>query len=425
MFLSYFRLSWQSIKNRSLRSWLTILGIIIGVTAVVALISIGQGMNDSIEEQFKTLGYNTITVSAGDFEGVMGGMRTMGGGGNSDSYLDPAVLERLNMMIKNSGTTRTETGMVNSEELEGQAFLDVMGIEESVVNNFDGYFGGFEFESGEIFSFSGETKEAVLGMDVAKDLGVGVGEEFQLEGESFLVTGILASEEEETSGGPKFGSNTGNLILVPFSTMDKIYGGGSKASRVLVEVYEEPPANAQGGGKADFSVSKIASRIEELYSGEDTPVTTITAEEISNKISDTLGILNVALIGIAAISLLVGAVGVMNTMYTAVLERTREIGIMKAVGARNSDVMYLFLTESGLLGLFGGIVGTLFGIGISFASGNFLSRALPTGIPFGPTLSPGLLIGAVAFSFLLGSLSGVFPARQAANLQPVEALRYE
>ncbi|MFP3952794.1 MAG: ABC transporter permease [Candidatus Acetothermia bacterium] len=407
MFFDYLGLSWQSIKNRRLRSWLTILGIVIGVTAIVTLISIGQGVQDSILNEFNKLGYNTITVVPGNVDTGRGGFSNAAG--DSVDSLSPSVIAGLEE-IDSEGLIRTETGLVNSDELEGQAFLRVTGLSETILTDFDAYFNGFPIGQGELFSFTGEENQVVLGTTVAGELGVSVGESIQIEGRDFTVTGTL-QPDEETDGGFNFYGDLDSGLFVPYGTMNSLYGGGDTASIILIELSESA------------NVSAVAERIEGLYEGRDSAATTITTEEISKRVNNALGTIQIALAGIAAISLLVGGVGVMNTMYTAVLERTREIGVMKAVGAKNSSILNLFLIESGLLGLFGGVLGTLFGVGLSLIAGHFIQNALAA--PFSPSFNPALIIGAIAFSFFLGAISGVFPARQASKLQPVEALRYE
>jgi len=407
MLLDYLGLSWHSIRNRKLRSWLTILGVVIGVTAIVTLISIGQGIQDSITGEFEKLGYNTITVLPGNLDTERGGFGNASSG--TDTYLDSTVIKNLEE-IKVSGATRTETGLINSDQLDGQAFLRVTGMSEEVLSNFDDYFSGFPVEAGERFSFTGAPLEVVLGSGAAKDLGVSAGGTVRIEGKEFTVTGVL-KPEDQGDGGFNFYGDLDSGIFVPLATMNDLYGGENRASIVLAEVYE------------DSDVSSVAESVENAYTANDTASTTITTEDISNRVNNVLGTIQIALAGIAAISLLVGGIGVMNTMYTAVLERTREIGVMKAVGAKNGQILSLFLIESGLLGLVGGALGTLVGIGISLLAGRFIDQALS--VPFAPSFQPGLIIGAIAFSFVLGSISGVLPARQASRLQPVEALRYE
>jgi len=407
MLFDYLGLSWHSIRNRKLRSWLTILGVVIGVTAIVTLISIGQGIQDSILSEFEKLGYNTVTVLPGNFDTQRGGFGNASAG--SDTYLDRKVVEGLDR-VKASGATRTETGLIQSEKLDGQAFLRITGMSQTVLTNFDDYFNGFQIEGGELFSFGEAANEVVIGSGTAEELGVTAGGVIKIEGQEFTVSGVLKSDDE-SDGGFNFYGDLDSGLFVPFGTMDKLYGGGDKASLLLVEVFE------------DADVSQVATEIEDAFTAKDIASTTITTEEISNRVNNVLGTIQIALAGIAAISLLVGGIGVMNTMYTAVLERTREIGIMKAVGARNGQVLRLFLIESGLLGLVGGTIGTVVGIVLSLFAGRFIDQALSA--PFAPSFRPVLIIGAVGFSFVLGSISGVLPARQASRLQPVEALRYE
>ncbi|MBS3788217.1 ABC transporter permease [Candidatus Bipolaricaulota bacterium] len=409
MLLDYLILSWHSIRNRSLRSWLTILGVVIGVTAIVTLISIGQGIQNSILNEFEKVGYNTVTVLPGNFDTQRGGF----GNASTDrsSYLERGIIEEVDG-VKVSAAIRSENLQVISEGLEGQAFLRVSGMSPEVLSDFDDYFEGFPVAEGERFSFESEENKVVLGSDVAEDLGVSAGGKLIIEGEEFTVSGILGLDEENGSSGQfNFYGDLDNGLFLPLSSLEALYGNKGKASLVLAEVYE------------DVDVAEVADKIEKAYSRVNTASTTITTEEISNRVNSALGTIQIALAGIAAISLLVGGIGVMNTMYTAVLERTREIGVMKAVGAKNGQILGLFLTESGLLGLVGGAIGMLVGVGLSLLASRFISQALSA--PFTPSFGPWLLIGAIAFSFVLGSISGVLPARQASKLQPVEALRYE
>jgi len=179
-------------------------------------------------------------------------------------------------------------------------------------------------------------------------------------------------------------------------------------------------------GHASHDVNSIAKEVRRLVKeqrGKD-DLNVHTTGEMLDLMQNLVGILQAALGGIAAISLLVGGVGVMNTMYTAVLERTREIGVMKAVGARRRHILMLFLLESGFMGLIGGLLGAFVGLGIALGIKLLAPIFLPgTALEVG--FSPGLLLGVLVFSFVLGALSGFFPAREAAKLPPVEALRYE
>ena len=214
------------------------------------------------------------------------------------------------------------------------------------------------------------------------------------------------------------GMDTG--LFVPIESLETLYGGEGKISQALVEVTDQT------------DVVEASQAIKTLFSQFETPVQTITAEEMSEQMKSAMASIQMTLTAIAAISLLVGAIGVMNTMFTSVLERTREIGIMKAIGAKDRHVLSLFMIESGLLGIIGGAIGVLAGVAISSLAGGVLSGALAVGpgsggtsVSFAASYSPWLIIGALLASFVLGAIAGVLPARRGAKLRPVEALRYE
>jgi putative ABC transport system permease protein len=400
---------------------LTILGIVVGVAAVVALISIGDGMQNSIEEQFESLGYNTIILSPGGSteqasgpEGRMGVLKAIFGSGKP-AVVDLSILGRLPQVVS-FGAQRIETGMIASENLDGQAFLRITGLTYEVTDYFNAYFNEFPIEQGRNFDRS-DRSVIVLGAQVAADLGMAVGDQVQIETTGFEVIGILESPEKTKGGAMTFrGMDTG--LFVPIESLETLYGGEGKISQALVEVTDQT------------DVVEASQAIKTLFSQLGTPVQTITAEEMSQQIKSAMSSIQMTLTAIAAISLLVGAIGVMNTMFTSVLERTREIGIMKAIGAKDRHVLSLFLIESGLLGIIGGAIGVLAGVAISSLAGGILSGALTQGrgsegMAFAASYSPWLIIGALLLSFVLGAIAGVLPARRGAKLRPVEALRYE
>jgi len=414
------RLALHNITHRRVRSWLTILGIVVGVAAVVALISIGDGMKKSVQAQFEDIGYNTIILVPSGPEtqnssSKMGAMGRMLGGNQEPTEINLTLLDRLPQVVT-YGAMRVETAMVTSENMGGQGFLRVTGVTPGMTDDFASYFSGFQIAQGRSFA-PDDMNVLVLGAQVASDLGVDVGGTVQIENTPFPVIGLL--EMRDSKSGSLTFRNLDTALFVPMASLETLYGGENKVSQVLLEI-------------ADGTDVMVASNaIKDLYSDLGTPVNTLSAEEMSQRIMGVLSGIQQALTAIAAIALLVGAIGVMNTMYTSVLERTRDIGIMKAVGAKDRDVMSLFIIESGLLGIVGGAIGILAGVGISSAAGGMLAGSLTVpgmssaSTSFSASYSPQLIIGTLLFSAVLGALAGALPARRAAKLNPVEALRYE
>jgi len=208
------------------------------------------------------------------------------------------------------------------------------------------------------------------------------------------------------AGGPD-----ADTIYVPYAAMDRLWGDANDVLITLARV------------KKGYDVEEVADRVEEELNAGGADITAVTYSDISDAIGTMTSTVSAFLAGIAGIALLVGAVGVMNTMFTSVLERTREIGVMKAVGAKNSHILLIFLIESGMMGLVGGIVGTGLGLGLSAVASAFIGRFFS--VRMAVVASPGLILITLAGSFLLGAIAGLWPARRAAKLPPVEALRYE
>ena len=414
------RLALHNILHRRVRSWLTILGIVVGVAAVVALISIGDGMRNSVQAQFEDIGYSTIILVPSGPENQAkdaraGAMGRLFGGNQEPTEINLDILGRLPQIVS-YGAMRVETAMVTSEHMGGQGFLRVTGLTDGMADAFSAYFSGFPIVQGRGFTTE-DADVLILGNQVASDLGVNVGDPVQVENTAFTVIGILAPRDTRSGSLTFRGLDTG--LFVPMGDLETLFGGKNKISQALIEISD------------GTDVIVASNAIKALYTDLGTPVSTMSAEEMSQRIMGVLSGIQQALTAIAAIALLVGGIGVMNTMYTSVLERTRDIGIMKAVGAKDRDVMALFLIESGLLGIVGGTLGILAGVGISSVAGSMLAGSLvvpgvaDTTTSFAASYSPLLIIGTLVFSALLGALAGALPARRAAKLKPVEALRYE
>lgn len=390
----YIKLSLRSMSHRKKRSWLTIIGILIGMTAVVALISIGQSMQLAINKQFEQFGYNTITITAG---AARGGFRDPH---SSSIEIDVDTIRNIEG-IESAGAMLFKHAYVKTGKIEG--FLQVLGITKSMpeLSTEVELAEGREFEKNEGF-------EAILGSQIKTELGADLGHEISIEDQPFKVIGILKERANNQMG-------LNDAILVPIETLGNLFNEQGSVSMIFAKAEE------------DKKIDKIATDIEEtlkdIRGREDFSVT--TTEQFRQMVGNAVGIVQAFLAGIAGISLLVGGIGVMNTMYTAVMERTKEIGIMKAVGARNGQIMLIFLIESGFMGLVGGAIGTGIGLGINVVAVMAAKKFIQGANLLEISISPGLIIGALFFSFLLGALSGLFPARNAAKLKPVEALRYE
>lgn len=408
MFSDYLKLAFNNLRKRRLRSWLTMIGIFIGVAAVVSLISLGQGMEEAITEQFFQLGADKIQV-------VVKGPNTGPPGSNSDIILDESDLR----VIQNARGVEVAAGRLvepirvtfNDEE----RFLFVATIAQ-------------ERDKRDLLSEIANVRDEdfVHGRNLDRD-------------DTWRV--IMSEDYYED---PKFNGKTlsvGDKITINGRTVD-VVGFFEKTGNPFVDlsfVMNEEPARDLLDIPEKFGViaarvdtqediSLIASNIEKdlrnhrnLDEGdEDFEVN--TAEDVLGTLTTVLGIVTSVLIGIAGISLLVGGIGITNTMYTAVIERTREIGIMKAIGATRKDIMSVFLIESGLLGLVGGIIGVLIGIVLSKLVEYAAIVALGTSL-IQASFPWYLIVGSLAFSFIIGAAAGTFPAIQASKMQPVEALR--
>ena len=399
----YFLLAFNNLTRRKLRSWLTMIGIFIGIAAVVALISLGQGLQDYIGEEFEKLGSDKIIIQTK-------GMGPPGTAGPS-LILTTDDLET----IQNVKGVKWAIGFLIKQgvaKYKGEAGIGfAIGSDPSDLELME------EIQSFNVFEGrdlkDGDKYKVVVGYNhVYGDIwekSMQIGSTIEIEGHEFKVIGIL--------------DKIGNPIDDSSLYMTK------EILREILDVEDEESQIMAKTAKG-FDPSDVAKDIERKLrkfrnEKEDQETFSVqTSEQMLETFQGIFGVVQAVLVGIAAISLLVGGVGIMNTMYTAVLERTKEIGTMKAVGARNRDIRYLFLIESGLLGLVGGAIGILIGVGLGKGTEYIATIAL--GTPLLQASFPWYLIaGALVFSFAIGSLSGILPAMQAAKLRPADALRYE
>ena len=421
MLREFFRLSAQSILHRKLRSFLAVLGVWIGIMAVVALISIGLSLQAMMKgEVSKVFGVDTFVIMDQDM------MNRQSHGAPKEYALDMETLQAVEG-VKTVAAVRQRTafvqGGVNAEGKAQQGFMPVMGLSPELLTDFSAFTGDLTLELGGRNIETGDVEVAVLGAKLAERLAIGVGDSVLVAGEGkneirATVIGILAAAEvSESDRGFASGmsSSSGDTIYIPYATMDRLWPEGND---FLVTAVKTLPG---------YEVQDVADRAEAALKAEGSRVSAITSGDITNVIDEMLGYINIFLGGLAAISLVVGGVGVMNTMFTSVLERTKDIGVMKAVGAKNRHILAIFLIESGLIGLFGGMIGTVFGLGLSalvcFALNTFAN--MPGGVSFPFVASPGLIVVTLLGAFAIGAVSGLWPARRGARMPVVDALRYE
>jgi len=400
---SYFALAVNNLKRRKLRSWLTMIGIFIGIAAVVSLISLGQGLQDYITGEFEKLGADKIIIMP----------RGMGPPGTAGSSLaltskDLAVVENVRGVEWVSGYL-IKQGQAKFKGESGIGFATGINAEdfEKLIE-----IGNFNLFEGRIFK-KGDKFKTVVGYNHAyEDIwekSLEIGSTIEIEGYDFKIIGVI-----EKIGNPI----DDGILYVPKDTLKEILDIGDEESQLLAKT-------ASG-----FDPEEVAETIERKLRksrGEKEDQETFnvqTSAQLLESFSSIFAVVQGVLVGIAAISLLVGGIGIMNTMYTSVIERTKEIGTMKAVGAKNSDVMFLFLIESGLLGLIGGLIGVLMGIGLAKGAEYLAAVALGTNL-LQASNDPVIYFGALLFSFVIGAASGVLPALQASRLKPADALRYE
>ncbi|HLC74160.1 MAG TPA: ABC transporter permease [Candidatus Nanoarchaeia archaeon] len=394
MIVDYARFAFNSITHRKLRSWLTIIGIIIGIASIIALISLSQGLQNSIEAQFASFGPDRILVSAKNFQGpgsVVAGitekdvntLKRMG----SFRSVSPALSRQAQFEYKNKIVFSFLFSLPASEYLD--SFADFAPKLEA----------GRQIKQGDKYVI-------VIGHSVANDMfdkEIRVNNRITINGKKFTVIGI-----QKESGN----RDEDSQIATPLEAAREILNEPTAVDFIITRV--------KLGQDVEAVAEKMKKELERSRDDENFEVN--TPKEIAEQINQILGVMQAVLVGIAAISLLVGGIGIMNSMYTSVLERTKDIGIMKSIGARNSDVLWIFILEAAMVGFVGGFFGILLGLGISLLVGEIAGQA---GFPLLIKPSFYLMLFGLFFAIIVGIISGVLPAIQAAKLKPVDALRYE
>ena len=420
--LENIKVAFKSLGSNKLRAFLTMLGIIIGVGAVVAVMSVGAGAEATITENLQSIGTNVITISPGrpQIEGRGGFVEERGGPpgealNNEEENIDEGKLYFDDVTaLKKEATFLNEIAPVlygrNStiSYLSWNGQVSVNGTTEDFLK-----VQGYEIEDGTFIIESDVSNLAnvvVLGSTVVDDYFGKInpiGEKVKIDGKNFVVIGILKSVGSST-----FGANPDNSIYIPITTAQYKLYGIEEISSIVAKVKDENQID-----QAITEAKEILRIQHHILPGENNDFEITTPTQFLEMATSVLQILSITLTSIAAISLLVGVIGIMNIMFVSVTERTREIGIRKAIGAKNRDILLQFLTESIVLSLSGGILGVVFAAVISWGLKSFTSlNSLITVTP---------IILALSFSTAIGLIFGIFPAMRAARLNPIESLRYE
>lgn len=403
MIRDYFFLAFGNLRHKGLRSLLTMLGIFIGIAAVVSLISLGQGLQDTITGQFSVLDADKLIIqNAG-----------AGFGPPGSTVVNKLTEDDLNLISNVDGVKETVVRyirVVSVEENKFRRFVTVTSvpknsIEIEIVKDAL----NVEMAEGKFLEGTDRGKIVIGGGFDEDDFGkkISIGTNLDVQGENFKVTGIM-----------KKGSNffINNAILMAEDDLKDILEIGDEIDLIVVQVENENQIE-----EVAEDISRKLRRDRKLKPGEEDFSVETPLQGVST-INSILGTIKIVIAGIAAISLVIGGVGIANSMYTSVLERTKEIGIMKSVGAKNKDILFIFLIESAFLGLAGGVIGSVLGLGLAFGASALVSAFLG-GIDLQVKVSLPLITAAISFSLLIGILTGIIPALQASRLNPVEALR--
>jgi putative ABC transport system permease protein len=398
----------ESLSANKVRSGLTILGIVIGVGAVIAMLAVGAGAQNVITGSISGIGTNLIFVFSGNFQQDVRNPKPLTTG-DADAIADvfqaPSVEAVAPVIQANRDVTFSRE----------QTNTQIIGVTPGYISvrNYELLEGSFITED----NILGRASVAVLGPQTAEKLfghsdGV-TGETIRIIGQPFRVIGVIKSK-----GGGAFGSQD-DYVLIPFSTAQSriVQRTRSRVDVIFVQ--------ATGADTVKSATEEITNILRERHRGGEIGVddfSVLSQEDFVQTAQTITGVLTIFLGGIAAISLLVGGIGIMNIMLVSVTERTREIGLRKAIGARKRDILVQFLTESSMLSLLGGLVGIGLGWLIAFVVG-LIAKANNTDLT--PVVSIDAILLATIFSTAVGLFFGIYPASRASNLEPVEALRYE
>jgi putative ABC transport system permease protein len=407
--LASIRIALRALRVNKLRSSLTMLGIIIGVAAVITMIAIGSGAQARVEEQIQGLGTNLIVLHPGSV--TSGGVRMGAGSRFTLAEEDAYAVQREIAEVQAAAPQLRGTGQVVAANNNWSTAFYGVTPEYFEVRNWV-IAAGKGFEPADL---TGSAKVALVGETVARNLfgdADPIGQVIRIRKVPFTVIGTL-----ERKGQSLMGQDQDDVILMPISTArNRVLGGGQAKQRSVGTIFIKVRDGADMAA-AESQMRSLLRQRHRLQAGQDDDFTLRNLSEVLAAREESSRIMALLLAAVASVSLLVGGIGIMNIMLVSVTERTREIGLRMAVGARARDILTQFLVEAVTLALIGGLLGILLGVGGSYAVGHFAE--------WRTELNAQAILLAVSFAAAVGVFFGFYPARKASRLLPIEALRYE
>lgn len=396
------KMAFDSIMANKMRSFLTMLGIIIGISSVIAIVSLGQGGQNTITGEFEKIGAASVSIKVDASKAQRSDYIT---------FEDIARIKEKIPYVKYATPSMQEQGVINSTRKTKRSFIIGGSDDMMYVSNIEmtegRFFNSQEYAEGKPVVIIDETAAKslfgtydVIGRSV--DLGP------RESTKKAVIIGLAKSQMGMFGGGDD--ENIPAIVYVPATFMPILYSEDTAIDSISVMAVSKEDTESAGNAAINMLENRHGNRTRQVYKADN------LLKQL-DQVNKVLGIFTAFIGAVAAISLLVGGIGVMNIMLVSVTERTREIGIRKAIGARTGTILFQFLTESVIISCMGGIIGLILGIAGAYGLGSF------AGIT--PAVSPGVVITAILFSSAVGIFFGIYPARKAARLDPIEALRYE
>tara|TARA_Y100000310_G_scaffold69026_1_gene64375 strand:+ start:3522 stop:4748 length:1227 start_codon:yes stop_codon:yes gene_type:complete len=408
MLQDYFKIAYRNLWQKKTRSLLTVIGIFLAILTIFVLVSLSLGLKGFVDEQFELLGTDKFFVQP---KGSVGGLG-LPSGAVELTMDDVEIVEKVGgidgvtyLAFENGKIEFKDEparyyfiiGIPNDDEKKGELFFEAVNL---------------DVDEGRMLK-EGDRKKILIGYNYKyRNLfskSVVSGNKLEINDIEFEVVGVL-----EAIGNP----SDDQQVYIPFEDLKEIFGSGDRVDIIWTQI--------EKSADIEEVAERTEKKLKQFRNVDDKTIdfSVETPKEMIAVFNNILNILLAFLVGIGSISIIVGGIGIANTMYTSVLERNKEIGTMKAIGARNSDILLIFVIESGVLGLVGGLLGLLAGIGIA-KSIEYVSAVMIGSDIIRASMNPYLLIGVLGFAFFIGIVSGLTPSYQASKLRPVEALRHE